>query len=69
MPIIGPIIILVKEEAIALLSEKTFNLVRAIPKDIKIKNIVAYISHSVVFIINFGRSWLKYNIKAENNIA
>ena len=31
------------DENIALLSEKTFNLVNAIPKDIKIRNIVAYI--------------------------
>ena len=40
-PIIGPIITLPIEEMKAFLKEKTFNLVRAIPNDIKIKKIVA----------------------------
>ena len=40
-PIIGPIITLATDEIKADLNEKTLNLVRAIPKDIKIKNIVA----------------------------
>ena len=44
------------EEKISLLSEKTFSLVRAIPKDIKIKNIVAYINRKVVFSTNPGSS-------------
>ena len=37
------------------LIEKTFNLVRAIPKDIKIKNMVAYISKKVVFSTKAGK--------------
>ena len=55
-PIIGPIITLPIEEKTALLSEKTFNLVNAIPKDIRIRNIVAYISKKVVFSTNPGSS-------------
>ena len=53
-PIIGPIITRPIEENIALLIEKTFNLVRAIPNDIKIKNIVAYINKKVVFSMKTG---------------
>ena len=55
-PIKGPTITRPIEENIALLSEKTFNLVNAIPKDIKIRNIVAYISKKVVFSTNPGSS-------------
>ena len=44
------------EENIALLIEKTFSLVKAIPKDIKIRNIVAYINRKVVFSTNPGSS-------------
>ena len=44
------------DENIALLSEKTFSLVRAIPNDIKIRNIVAYINRKVVFSTNPGSS-------------
>ena len=44
------------EEKIALLIEKTFSLVKAIPKDIKIRNIVAYINKKVVFSTNPGSS-------------
>ena len=55
-PIIGPTITLPIEEIIALLSEKTFNRVNAMPKDIKIRNIVAYISKEVVFSTNPGSS-------------
>ena len=44
------------EENIALLIEKIFSLVKAIPKDIKIKNIVAYINRKVVFSTNPGSS-------------
>ena len=44
------------EENIALLNEKTFSLVKAIPKDIKIRNIVAYINRKVVFSTNPGSS-------------
>ena len=40
-PIIGPIITLAIDEIKADLSEKTLNLVKAIPKDIRIKNIAA----------------------------
>ena len=53
-PIIGPTITRPIEEKIALLTEKTFNLVRAIPNDIKIKKIVAYINKKVVFSTNTG---------------
>ena len=52
----GPIITLPIEETIDLFNEKTFNLVNAIPKEIKIKNIVAYISRKVVFSIKIGNS-------------
>ena len=65
----GPINILVHEEIIALFIENTFNLVKAIPKDIKIKKIVANISHSVVLITNVGKVISLYNISAENKIA
>ena len=41
---------------IDLFNEKTFNLVNAIPNDIKIKKIVAYISRKVVFSIKIGNS-------------
>ena len=40
-PIIGPIITLAIEDINADLNENTLNLVRAIPKDIKIKKIAA----------------------------
>ena len=65
----GPITFLVHEEIIALFIENTFNLVKAIPKDIKIKKIVANISHSVVLITNVGKVISLYNISAENKIA
>ena len=44
------------DENTALLSELTFNLVSAIPSDIRIRNIVAYISKKVVFSTNPGSS-------------
>ena len=53
-PIIGPKITLPIEQNKAFLNEKTLNLVKAIPKDIKIKKIVAYINKKVVFSINTG---------------
>ena len=51
---IGPIINLPNEEMMDLVKENTFNLVSAIPNDIKIKKIVAYISRKVVFSTNPG---------------
>ena len=48
-PIIGPTITLPIEHINAFLKENTLNLVRAIPNDIKIKKIVAYIKSIVVF--------------------
>ena len=44
------------EEIKAFLKEKTLNRVSAIPRDIKIKNIVAYINKKVVFSIKTGVS-------------
>ena len=55
-PIIGPITTLDIDEIKAVLNEKTFSLVKAIPKDIKIRNIVAYVSNIVVLTIKFGIS-------------
>ena len=48
------------DEINAFLKEKTLKRVRAIPKDIKIKKIVAYINRKVVFSINTGSLILKY---------
>ena len=48
-PIIGPIIILVKEFIKETFNEKTFNLVNAIPRDISTKKIVAYAIRKVAF--------------------
>ena len=45
-----------KFEKTSLLKEKIFSLVSAIPKDIKIRNIVAYINKKVVFSTNPGSS-------------
>ena len=42
------------EDIKALLKEKTFNLVKAIPNDINIKKIVAYVSNIVVLTTKFG---------------
>ena len=55
-PIIGPAITRPIEENIALFNEKTFSLVNAIPNDIKIKKIVAYIKRKVVFSTKPGSS-------------
>ncbi len=52
--IIGPKISLPIEETKALKNEKIFNLDKAIPKDIKIKKIVAYINKKEVFSIKTG---------------
>ena len=57
------------DEIIAFLKEKTLKRVKAIPKDIKIKKIVAYISRKVVFSMNTGSSILKYNKNTEIIIA
>ena len=54
-PTAGPRITRANEEIIDLLSEKTFRRVNAIPKDIKIRNIVANINHSVVLITTTGK--------------
>ena len=55
-PIAGPRITRANEETKDLLKEKTFRRVNAIPKDIKIKKIVAYINKNVVFSTNTGSS-------------
>ena len=55
-PINGPIKTLHIEEIKADLKEKTFNLVRAIPKDINIKNIAVYAVIIVVFTKKIGVS-------------
>ena len=51
------------------LKEKIFKRVRAIPRDIKIKKIVAYIKRKVVFSTNVGTFILKYRKKTEIIIA
>ena len=51
-------ITLANEEIKDLLNEKTFRRVNAIPKDIKIRKIVAYINKNVVFPTNTGSSIL-----------
>ena len=56
-------------ETKALLKEKTLSLVNAIPKDIKIKKIVAYVSNEVVFSTKFGSLILKYKRITEIIIA
>ena len=56
IPTTGPKRTLPNDEITDLFKEKTFNLVSAIPKDIKIKNIVAYISRNDVFSIKTGNS-------------
>ena len=58
-PINGPIKTLATEEIKALLNENTLSLVNAIPRDIKIKNIVAYVNNIVVLTMKFGTSILK----------
>ena len=55
-PTAGPRITRANEEIKDLLSEKTFRRVNAIPKDIKIKKIVADINKNVVFSTNTGSS-------------
>ena len=67
--IIGPKKSLPIEYIIDLVKEKTFNLVKAIPNDIKIKNIVAYIKRKVVFSTNTGISIFKYSKITEIIIA
>ena len=57
--IIGPKKSLPIEYIKDLVKEKTFNLVKAIPNDIKIKKIVAYIRRNVVFSTNTGNLILK----------
>ena len=51
------------------LKEKTLKRVKAIPKDINIKKIVAYISRKVVFSTKTGSSILKYKKITEIIIA
>ena len=58
-PINGPITTLPIEEISAFLKEKTLSLVNAIPKDISIKNIVAYVNNIVVLTTKFGTLILK----------
>ena len=48
-PIKGPMITLTAPKIDAWVHDTTFNLDKAIPKDIKTKNIVAYVSKNVVF--------------------
>ena len=50
----GPIMTRAIDENMALFNEKTLSLVNAIPNDIKIRNIVAYIKRNVVFSTNPG---------------
>ena len=45
----GPTMTRAIDENMALFNEKTLSLVNAIPNDIKIRNIVAYIKRNVVF--------------------
>ena len=59
-PIIGPIITLAIDETRALLKENTLSLVNAIPKDIRIKKMVAYVISIVVFTRKLGGSISKY---------
>ena len=51
-PTTGPRITRAKEEIKDLLNEKTLRRVNAIPKDIKIKKIVAYINKNLLFSTN-----------------
>ena len=69
IPTIGPKITLPIEEINAFLKEKTLKRVNAIPRDIRIKKIVAYIKRKVVFSINTGSLTLKYNKITEIIIA
>ena len=48
-PIIGPKITLTDPNIVACVHETTFSLVKAIPKAIKTKKIVVYVSRKVVF--------------------
>ena len=57
------------DETKAFLKEKTLKRVKAIPKDINIKKIVAYISRKVVFSTKRGSSILKYRKITEIIIA
>ena len=65
----GPIITLENEEITAFLKSKIFNLVSAIPKDIKTKKIVAYESNIVKLIKTVGGFNSKYKKPTENNMA
>ncbi len=58
-PIIGPKNSLPIEYIKDLVKKKLLNLVKAIPNDIKIKKIVAYIKRNVVFSTNTGNLILK----------
>ena len=55
-PIKGPIKTLAKDDIKDFLKEKTFNFVNATPRDINIKNIVAYINKKDVFSTKIGSS-------------
>ena len=68
-PIIGPITTLAKDETRALLKENTLSLVNAIPKDISIKKIVAYVISIVVFTRKLGGLISKYKKNTETIIA
>ena len=65
----GPKITLPIDEITAFLKEKTLKRVKAIPKDINIKKIVAYINRKVVFSTKTGSSILKYRKITEIIIA
>ncbi len=54
IPTNGPRNTLAIDDINALLKEKTLSLVNAIPSDINIKKIVAYVNNIVVFTIKFG---------------
>ena len=60
----GPIVTLHKDKIIEFFNEN-LNLVRAIPNDIKTKNIVAYVKRNVVFSRNKGVSTSKYKKKRD----
>ena len=64
----GPIITLHKDKIIEFFNEN-LNLVRAIPNDIKTKNIVAYVKRNVVFSRNKGVSSLKNKKVTDTIIA
>tara|TARA_B100001057_G_scaffold224022_1_gene224297 strand:+ start:681 stop:1094 length:414 start_codon:yes stop_codon:yes gene_type:complete len=62
-PIKGPITILTKLKIEAFNQETTFNFVRAIPRDMRTKKIVAYVNKKVVLTTKPGTSQLKYKTK------